>query len=44
VDRNIGTKPKDKIVEKSVRRTEKILKELQREIDSLKSRVKALEG
>ena len=39
----IGIKPESKVVDKGIVRTQKLLDQLQREIDSLKARVTTLE-
>ena len=41
---NIGIKPKSLIVDKGVGRIQKLIDQLQREIDSLKARVTELES
>ena len=41
---NIGIKPKDKVLDKAVIRTQKLIDELRRELDALKKRVTALGG
>ena len=40
----LGIKPQSKVVDKGVVRTQKLLDQLQREIDSLKARVTELES
>ena len=40
---NIGIKPKSKVVDKGMVRTQKLIDQLQREIEALKARVTELE-